>query len=242
MKGIHWLHEVLEIPSPWQVAEVRHDARRGRIDVWVQEGEVRGGWFLSRSLRSAAIEERVWRHVDLAGWRCYIHLRAQPGRSSPSVSWCGEPDMPFTGALARRVANLLAEGVKLPLVCSVLNIPIDELWKFKHGIDTGRASVGALAAPERTRADGDEDELPPLQHPVWQHLLEGKLDLEIRVLSLKLLLARLREQMRLIADPEVRLMKAQEIRHYFVRYAPLLGNELAQMKAAQVQVAARSKA
>lgn len=241
MRGIPRLNDILEIPSPWQVAEVRQDLRRGRIDVWVQEAEMRSGWFLSRRLRSPAVEERVWRHVDLAGWRCYIHLLAEPGRAAPGATWCGEPDMPFTGALARRVATLLAEGLKLPLVCSVLNIPIDELWKFKHGIDTGRARMGTLARAEQVGDDSDAEGLPPLQHPVWQQLLDGTLNMDIRVLSLKLLLARLREQMRLIADPEVRLMKAQEIRHYFVRYAPLLGNELAQLKTGQASASVRRK-
>jgi hypothetical protein len=38
--------------------------------------------------------------------------------------------------------------------------------------------------------------------------------------------------MRVIADPTVRQMKVQEIHHYFVRYAPLLDAELAQMQRA----------
>ncbi len=241
MKRNHGFDEMLEVPSPWTVSDVHYDVRRARVDIWIQEGEVRSGWFLKRGARAAAGEERVWRHVDLAGWRCFIHLRAPLGQTAPNLSWCGEPDMPFTGALARKVATMLAEGIKLPVVCAVLNIPIDELWKFKFGLETGRASAGVLVVPLGDDEDRDAYGVPPPQHPVWQHLLEGSVELRIRVLSLKLLLARLREQMRLIADPEVRTLKAQEIRRYFIRYAPLLGEELAQLRSLGTPAATRRK-
>jgi len=240
MKETDLLHQVLEIPRPWHVIDVRYDAGRRKVDIWIEEEAERGGWFLRRATRGAGGREHIWRHVDLGGWVCYIHLRAQRDQPPPSYAWCGDGDTPFTGALARRVATLLSEGVKLPTVCTLLNIPIDEVWRFKHGMETGRTRMGAIALQtphpeEATESSG----VPSAVHPVWERLLDGSFELDIRVLSLKLLLARLREQMRLIADPTVRQMKVQEIHHYFVRYAPLLDAELAQMQRAMSAAAGR---
>lgn len=230
MKQAMQLHQLLEIEQPWSVTEVRYDARRRKVDVWVQEDSGRNGWFARRLAPTQGGSERVWRHVDLAGLTCYIHLRAAADQAIPRHSWCGDGDTPFTGALALRVAALLAEGMSLPSVCSLLNLSINELWKFKFGLESGRTRVsGHLPAPPAQEPGAEPGGVPSALHPVWENLLEGKLELDIRILSLKLLLARLREQMRRIQDPAVRQMKVQEVHHYFTRYAPLLQEELHQM-------------
>lgn len=230
MKQAMLLHQLLEIEHPWLVTEVRYDPRRRKVDVWVQENSARNGWFARRLVPAHSGGEHVWRHVDLAGLTCYIHLRAASGQALPRHSWCGDGDTPFTGALALRVAALLAEGISLPSVCSLLNLSINELWKFKFGLESGRMRVsGHLPAAQREEPEAEPGGVPSALHPVWERLLEGSLELDIRVLSLKLLLARLREQMRRIQDPAVRQMKVQEVHHYFTRYAPLLKEELQQM-------------
>ena len=54
--------------------------------------------------------------------------------------------------------------------------------------------------------------------------------IDVRLLSLRLLLTKMREQMRLITDPEVRLLKCYELQRFFVRYEKTLGHELAQIE------------
>src|SRR5574343_187129 len=65
---------------------------------------------------------------------------------------------------------------------------------------------------------------------IWLELLSGQRQIDIRALSLKLLLTKLRDQAQQITDAEVRLLKAHELQRYFVRHAHLLGHELAQLK------------
>jgi len=54
--------------------------------------------------------------------------------------------------------------------------------------------------------------------------------LDIRVLSLKLMLTRVRSQLEVISDDEVRLLKLRDLHRYFVKNERVLGHELAQLK------------
>jgi hypothetical protein len=66
--------------------------------------------------------------------------------------------------------------------------------------------------------------------PVWLKLIEGQVDLDIRALSLKLLMTRLRSQLEVITDEEVRMLKLRELHRYFVKNARMLGHELSQLR------------
>lgn len=124
--------------------------------------------------------------------------------------------------MARQIAAMLREGVKLQSVCAILDIAFADLWKFKHSLDSGRSG---LAAPTPAVAS----RVPEADDPIWEQLLNGSRDIDIRMLSLKLLLAKLWDQMRVISAPEVSQLKAYEIQRYFVRYEATLGHELAQL-------------
>lgn len=224
MKDAELLQRMLAIGNPWQIVRVRDDLGERQIDVWVGEQTTRTGWFFGQKPVATGGPEAVWRHLNVGGWRCFVHVAANYGPALAGLPWCGEPDMPFSRAMARQVVALLGEGIKFPSICSLLDVRVDDLWKFKHSLDNGK--VGLAPAPVEQAAS----EVPAADDPVWEKLLDGSLNIDIHVLSLKLLLTKLREQMRLITDTEVRMLKAYEMHRYFARYEQMLGHELAQLR------------
>lgn len=228
MKDTELLQRVLDIGDPWQIIRVRDDLGERQIHVWVGEKGPRSGWFFNPKQAATEVLERSWRHVNLGNWRCFVHVAC--GQSLTGLPWCGESDQPFTRALARQVATLLGEGVKLHGICALLDLRVEDLWKFKHSLDSGK--TGLASVPPVAPGQGGETSsgVPAPDHPVWERLLDGSIDIDIRALSLKLLTTKLREQMRVISDAEVRRLKACEMHRYFVRYEHNLAHELAQLR------------
>lgn len=235
MEAAGWLHHVLEIESPWQVVDASYDRGTRRIDIWVGAQPERKGWFARPKPATSDGRERVWRHVNLGTVRCFVHVRAATGASA-ALPWCGDEEMPFTRAMSRQVVALLSDGIKFPAICALLDVQLTDLWKFKFGLDSGRTGLAAAAILSDTRTPGGRPagafatSLPDLADPVWESLLDGAVDVDIRVLSLKLLLTKLQDQMRVIKDPEVRMLKKHEVYRYFVRHEKVLGHELAQLR------------
>lgn len=232
MKDTELLQQVLEIGSPWQITRVVNNPAGRQIEVWVAEQAGRTGWFFGQKQAVAEGPERVWRHVNLGGWRCFIHVAASSGQALAGLPWCGDNDVPFTRTMARQIATLLWEGVKFQAICTLLDVRVDDLWKFKHGLDSGKTGLAsAQAAPAApSQEDSPASGVPDPGDPVWERLLDGSINIDIHVLSLKLLLTKLREQMQVITDAEVRMLKAHEMHRYFARYEQLLGHELAQLR------------
>lgn len=220
MKSEDLLRQALAIEAPWQIVRVRDDLARRQVDVWVAPAAARGGWFFNARPQVDGRREQVWRHINLGHSRCLVHAEP-PADSGELPAWCGDDELPFSRAMTRQIADMLREGVKLQSVCALLDIAIGDLWKFKHSLDNGRIGLSA--------GEAAASRVPDAEDAVWQRLLDGSAQLDIRVLSLKLLLAKLREQMRVISDPEVRQLKAYELQRYFVRYEATLGHELAQL-------------
>lgn len=229
MRDAELLQQVLEITNPWQVVRVRDDLGERRIDVWVGEQGARSGWFFSSKPVVAEGPEEVWQHLNLGQSQCFVHVPVASALARGGQPWCGEREIPFTRALARQVATLLWEGINLQTICVLLGIRVDDLWKFKHSLDNGKTglSPGHAAAPVAVSPPASA--VPDPNDPVWERLLDGSINIDIRVLSLKLLMTRLRDQMRVISDSEVRRLKTYEMHRYFVRYEQTLGHELAQL-------------
>ncbi len=232
------LGRLLLLNEPWTVRDFRFDPGTRKLDVWIGI-EAPRGWFGLGRRHEADAAARVWRHIDIAGWRCLIHAQAPAGADLSAQPWAGTADMPFSQALSKHVFALFNEGVSLTGICAITGIPLEELWKFKVSLDQGRTAIaesgkaGALPEPAvstLTAAD-TPDGIPDLGDPVWLKLLEGQMELDIRALSLKLLMTRLRSQLEVITDEEVRLLKLRELHRYFVKNARMLGHELSQLRA-----------
>lgn len=243
------LGKLLQLREPWAVREYRMDPSRQRMDIWLGI-EVQRGWFGRPKARIEEGPEQVWRHLDSAGWRTFVHVLPPRNADLTSQPWTGAPDLPFTRAMAKRIFDLLNEGLELNSICTLYGINLDELWRFKFALDSGKAGIqvdkvvragtsakspanavaGAVPGAVAQAADGTE--VPDVSDPVWMQLASGGIEPDIRVLSLKLLLTRIRSQMDIIQDDEVRMLKLRELHRYFVKNARMLGHELAQIRGA----------
>lgn len=219
------LGQALAIQAPWQISRVRNDFSKDQVDVWVVQESARSSWFFSNRNEPQAGIEQSWRHINLGHLRCVVHA-VRPPVGSESLAWIGADDQPFTHTLSRQVAGMLRDGISFQSICHLLDVTVADLWKFKHSLDSGRAGLSAL---EPSIATSGHSRVPENSDPVWEKLLDGSLNIDIRILSLKLLLTKLREQFAQISDSEVRIMKAHEMQRYFVRHEKLLAHELAQL-------------
>jgi hypothetical protein len=248
------LRQLLLIERPWEVREYRLDVRKRRCDVWIAP-EVERGWF-GRAKSAPTGETMVWQHLAIGPTRFHLHVTLPPGFDTKGIGWMGETGMPFTRALAAQVFALFGEGVSLPSMCTLLDLSLQDVWSYRYALDTGRAGgtggaqasapirvpaseparaaparvlPAAVAAPAAVPLSADSN-VPDIADPVWLRLLSGELKLDIKVLSLKLMLAKLRSQMDVIQDEEVRLMKLKELHRYFVKNERVLIHELNQLR------------
>ncbi|QBM26271.1 hypothetical protein [Hydrogenophaga pseudoflava] len=232
------LRQLLLIERPWEVRDYRLDVRKRRCDVWIGQ-EPERGWF-GRPKSAPAGELAVWQHLAIGPVRFHLHVTVPHGFESRGIGWMGDAGMPFTRALAARVFALFGEGVPLQSVCTLLDLSLQDVWRYRYALDTGRAGgsepVARPAEPAQAPAATPtgpapaSTAVPDVTDPVWLRLLDGDLSLDIKVLSLKLMLTKLRSQLDLIHDEEVRLLKLKELHRYFVKNERVLTHELDQLR------------
>ncbi|UCV20003.1 hypothetical protein [Ferribacterium limneticum] len=225
MKLEELLHHTLAIHAPWHIVRVRNDLGKNQIDIWVSREAQRSGWFFAARSTSEQGRESVWRHINIGNARCIVHAVIPGEAESADLQWLGETDQPFTRAFARQIAGMFMQGVSFASVCALLDLPVADLWKFKHRLDSGKSGLSGPGSA----SDAISAQIPGPNDPVWEELLSGNLQLDIRILSLKLLLTKLREQFAIISDGEVRTLKAHELQRYFTRHEKMLSHELAQL-------------
>ena len=232
------LRQLLMIDRPWEIREYKLDLRKRRCDVSISE-TVERGWF-NRSLKTQApARATVWQHIALGPIKFFLHVYLPEGRAPQDVDWMGAPDMPFTRALTNRVFTLFNEGIPLPAVCSLLDLNVLDVWRYRYALDNGRSTSSGSKSPEAPSkskpsladvAAPSSPNVPDMTDPVWVRLMEGDMTLDIKALSLKLMLTRVRSQLELISDEEVRLLKLRELHRYFVKNERVLKHELTQLR------------
>lgn len=265
-----WMEELLGVRPPWQVQAVRVAARERVVTVQIGPLPEAGPRFWGGRRASPPIGRRLhWNHLGLAGQRCEIALHLAEGQSVPDAPWAGDPALPFTHALSRLVLDLMLDGATMAQLCRLLDLPLSELWKYKFRLDQGSARApqprAALPAPDLPQptplttaahaapspataaraaaAAGDAapgHELPAEDDPVWLGLLRGRQTLDVRALSLKLLLSKLGREAQSHQDADLHRQAAQSLHRYFQRNQAVLGHELAQLRAASASVPAGS--
>ncbi|HMV16807.1 MAG TPA: hypothetical protein PKC56_02835 [Rhodocyclaceae bacterium] len=238
--------QLLQVQEPWTVREARADEFNRCMDVWIGVEAPRSWFGFGRGKPVESGPEVVWRHTGFGGWKIRVHVRPPLGGEMPRQAWAGEAGMPFTRALDRQVLALLHEGVSMAAVCAFLDLPMAELWRYRYALENGQlgsggqeASAPAMAGVEPLRnvprteapvAGGVAgSRVPSADDPVWLDLLEGRRQLDVRVLSLQLLLSRTRAQVAVIADADVRRMKLRDVHRYFVKNERMLTYELGQL-------------
>lgn len=229
MKSEEMLHQALGIDSSWYIARMQNNLGVQQIDIWIAPETPRSGWLFGGSRPPAPQgAEQIWRHINIGQMRCIVHATPPDDPNQHFRAWLGEAEQPFTHALARQVTGMLMAGVSIQTVCALLDIPLAELWHFKHHLDTGKFKLGGLQATAEA-GDRPPGTVPEAAHPVWAKLLDSQINLDIRALSLKFFLTRQREQYAAISDSEVRQLKIHEMQHYFIRHEKNLRHELAQI-------------
>ena len=220
---------LLHLQAPWTVRGITLEEGGRRVDITVGL-EIPRSW-LGLARRTPAEEtERVWRHVNIDGWQCHIHVHLPPGAPALRHAWAGEDDAPFTRAMARQLFNLMKEGLSFESICKLMGVRFNDLWKFKFALDNGQARPPATLATLQETPGASDGDIPNAAHPVWLALVNGDFDPHIRVLSLKLLLSRTRSQLGSIQDAEVKAFKLKELQGYFVKNQRMLGHELEIMR------------
>ncbi|WP_430418914.1 hypothetical protein [Methylibium petroleiphilum] len=245
------LRHLLLVDGPWEIGDYQLDLRKRRCDVWIGP-QVERGWF-GRPKKGVPVrlQQHMWQHLSLGPVRFFLHVSIPSTSEVDKLPWMGDPGMPFTTALAQQVFAFFNEGVSLQAICSLMKLSLNDVWRYRFALDNGRAQVQAAANPAPpARTDTAHAATPPaavaatlpnatpdatgdvpdVTDPIWLRLANGDLQLDIRVLSLKLMLTRVRSQLDLISDDEVRLLKLRDLHRYFVKNERVLSHELAQLK------------
>jgi hypothetical protein len=228
-------NQLLGLPEPWTTLKVDIHPSVKKVDVHVGLEEPRG-WFGFGRKPARATESQTWRHLNYGKWQVQVSVAAPVGADLSRHAWAGERDFPVTRAMSQQIFDLLRSGCSLQVVSDLLGLPLGDVWRFKYFLDNGRWSTGAEsepAAPGAAAADQVVAEgLPVANDPVWLDILEGRRQLDVRVLGLKMLLTKLRGQLGLISDRDVRMHKVEEFQRYFAKNRKLLAHEIDQLREA----------
>lgn len=228
MDNIDLFYYMLDLRAPWRIFDIRDDLRDGQLDVWVGIEPPKKSWIFGRTPPAQKTREHVWRHAGLGTRRCFVHASVPVDADIDDLACFGERDLPFSRALGLQIATLFSHGMTLQHICATLDLPVSDIWKFRHRLDNGRASLSGRSTGMDDRSPA-QSAVPEPDDPVWERLLNGALTLDIRILSLKLLMSKMREQMQAITDREVRTLKSYELQRYFAKNERQLGHELGQL-------------
>jgi len=241
------LQRLLDVAEPWMATDCRLDPEQRRVSVRIGPAPQRG-WFVKREV--AAERELHWRHLDILGWRCDLTLALPEGAAVPDLPWAGAAGEPFTNALAAKVADGLRAGISADALAPLLGLPVDSIKALARSaglapippVFTRRAPlapptapaatapVEAVAAPrEAPVAVAEPADIPDAASPLWLALATGAIDIDIRLLGLKLLLNRIRGLLDTTPDPAERDRKARELHDYFLRNPRQLAHETGQL-------------
>lgn len=202
--------------------------------------------------------EMQWRHLNCMNFTCQIHTTDALDERHFDLPWFGQPGLPFSNRLSRQIFICLSEGMEIHAICDVFNIPFTDLWKFKHALDNGQVKVeytstwknsnnfnnsnsannsNSFNSSNSSHTGGSISDsaahasnVPDLDDPIWERLITGQLNIHIKTLSLQLILTKLRQQVSLQQNDEVKRLKLRELHKYVERNQRSLGYELHQLK------------
>lgn len=242
------LRQLLAVSGAWEIGDYQLDLRKQRCDVWIGP-QIERGWFGRPKSAPPRTESRTWQHVAFGNVRFFLHVSVPVGADLSRLPWAGDNGMPFTHALAQQVFVMFNEGMPLPAICKLMGLSLNDVWRYRFAIDNGlvqaeggaapraaaaRPQPEAAAAPVAPRSASETDgdtAVPDVTDPVWLRVVNGELKLDIKVLSLKLMLTKVRSQLEVISDDEVRMLKLRDLHRYFVKNERVLAHELSQLKA-----------
>lgn len=240
------------IPSPWRATKCSVDDVTRIVHLWItrhppQVQKTRNwlGVMSTTQADPAMVDsgpDRQWRHLNCMDYTCVIHTVDQLDARYHELPWFGQSGLPFTNRMARHVFMCLMEGMDMSALCAMLNIPFADLWKFKFALDNGHVQfdyvpakkarqAGSVAQNAAVAGFSSDKGVPDVTNPIWDQLISGELDIQIKTLSFQLILTKLRQQVRIQQSDEVKLMKLRELHRYVERNVRSLDHELKQIRA-----------
>lgn len=202
--------------------------------------------------------EMRWRHLNCMDYTCIIHTTDMLEARHHQLPWLGKPGQPFTNRMMKHIANSMNKGTDLSVIADLLGVDFSDVWKVKFAIerkgdDSGRAIPAApstsasastsVAVPEEAvpalppvppMADGSQpitaDVLATISYAVWERLIKGECNIQIKALGFQLLLTKLRSQVAERPTPDVIELKVRELLRFMVRNSRSLDYELAQIR------------
>ena len=227
MKDAELCHWLLEVNEPWEVSRVRVDTHSRELHAYLSSGKSWFGRYLGEQPRSR------WRHLNIGAYKTYIHASLPEQNEQAAHPFLGKSTSDFTHGLARRVIQCLQNGLRYRQVCALLDIDIHLAWQIKHAIESGQLATADTDLRARLQLDDPAEQsassIPPGDDHAWLRLLALDCPFEIRLLSLKLLLARARQDFARAHDPDMRILRINELRRFFIKHEKHLQHEIAQL-------------
>lgn len=241
------------ISPPWRLSQYRIDAVTKTVHLWItrhhQHDVVKKrSWFGFGPTQTVAHApepqapangpEMQWRYLNVMTFECHIHTTDRLDEQHHDLPWFGQPGLPFSNRLSHRVFICLAEGMEMSTICDLLNITFADLWKFKYALDKGLVKFehkfpkkpAMVVTPASSMPVTSTSSVPDVTDPLWERLITGELDIEIKTLGLQLMFTKLRQQFSLQQSEEVKLMKLRELHRYVERNQRGLTHELRQIR------------
>lgn len=244
---------LLDVAHPFAVVKSAASQSVRRIDIWIHDQTmqpaevvvVKNSWFgikkrtVSKSNNSLDLSKySEWRHLDMAGWKLYIHTPSPTPVSMLEAPWTGEAGQKFTNAMSRIIFMMMSEGASPALICSTLRLDLSDLWSYKRALEKGLVGIQAqglnvaraqAAASNFGQSSFLTSTLPGYESPVWLKIASGAMNLDIKTLSLRLLLTKVKSQYIVALDDEVRSLHVRELHRYFEKNQRVLSHEIAQI-------------
>lgn len=249
-----WLQAAAGIAAPWRITTFQFDPMAKRLHLWLTRHppqEVKKGFFkrwsqvqpvLNPVDSVLGVQEMRWRHLNCMDYACMIHTTDILDPRHHQLPWFGKPGQPFTNRMVKHIAGSVSKGTDLSVVADLLGVDFADLWKVKFALerkgdnlnkDKAPDSVIPTLPPQPISADSGlmgMDVLTSISYTVWEKLIRGELNIQIKALGFQLLLSKLRSQVAEQPTPDVIELKVRELLRFMVRNARSLDHELAQIR------------
>lgn len=223
MRDAEILRKLLQVEAPWSVDRVKVDGDGKELHVYLVAGK---SWFGKTVLSRPKMR---WRHINIGAFRTYIHATLPDGSHElQGHSFLGGIDSDFTQGLAQRVTECLEAGLGYRQVCDLLAIDVYLAWQIRHTIGEGQLG-NAEDLSDKSTKDLSQQKIPPTGDPVWFRLLESEESIDVRLLGLRLLLARCRLEFPELASNDAKIMRINTVRRFFIKHEKQLRHEISQL-------------
>lgn len=229
MRDVEMCRHLLGVKAPWDVSQVRMDVQSRQIHVYLTMGRSWFGRYLPDQTRSR------WRHTNLGSCQTFIHATLPDNVSDQErkEAFLGESGNEFSHGLASRVVDCLQAGMSYRQVCELMGIDVHLAWQIRLAISEGTLPGVAADVSRRLKAEAPgvvrTTQIPPGNDPVWHNMLSSERPMEVRMLSLRLLLTRCRQEFGQLRGEDARRLKINEIRRFFIKHEKQLAAEIEQL-------------